>query len=428
MRFFDTKTSKKALLIHTYFFSDKDLENLKEFEHLILSSGLQDIEVIHCRLTMINSKYFIGIGKTFEIKKIIKMFDINYVFIDHKLSPVQKRNLENVFRCRVFDRIELILDIFSKRARSYEGKLQVKLAHFKNLSTRLVRGWNHLERQKGGVGLRGGPGEKQLETDRRLLSNNIKKVQEKLRKVEKQRRQKISCRNKLGISSVSLIGYTNAGKSTLFNQLSGSNVHIEDRLFSTLDPTLRSISFANGTEKILLSDTVGFIRHLPHDLIAAFKATLQEIKKSNLLLHIVNASDTRMKENIDSVNNVLKEIDAHKIPVLMVMNKIDLIHGKQKIDRDIDNLVTKVWISAKNGSGLQMLMQALIEKLPSEMAHFTLHLPIKENKLRSYFYNIKAVKKEWLENNQYIGMKIFLSVTIWNRLCKKEPILVNYLA
>ncbi|MGM1329314.1 ribosome rescue GTPase HflX, partial [Klebsiella michiganensis] len=285
----------------------------------------------------------------------------------------QERNLERLCECRVIDRTGLILDIFAQRARTHEGKLQVELAQLRHMATRLVRGWTHLERQKGGIGLRG-PGETQLETDRRLLRNRIMQILARLEKVEKQREQGRRSRAKADIPTVSLVGYTNAGKSTLFNQITEAEVYAANQLFATLDPTLRRIDVPDVGETVL-ADTVGFIRHLPHDLVAAFKATLQETRQATLLLHIIDAADVRVQENIDAVNTVLAEIEADEIPALLVMNKIDMRDDfEPRIDRDEENKPIRVWLSAQTGVGVPLLFQALTERLSGEVAQHTLRL------------------------------------------------------
>ena len=366
------------------------------------------------------------VGKAVEIAEAVKATGASVVLFDHALSPAQERNLERLCECRVIDRTGLILDIFAQRARTHEGKLQVELAQLRHLATRLVRGWTHLERQKGGIGLRG-PGETQLETDRRLLRNRIVQIQSRLERVEKQREQGRQSRIKADVPTVSLVGYTNAGKSTLFNRITEARVYAADQLFATLDPTLRRIDVADVGETVL-ADTVGFIRHLPHDLVAAFKATLQETRQATLLLHVIDAADVRVQENIEAVNTVLEEIDAHEIPTLLVMNKIDMLDDfEPRIDRDEENKPIRVWLSAQTGAGIPQLFQALTERLSGEVAQHTLRLPPQEGRLRSRFYQLQAIEKEWMEEDGSVSLQVRMPIVDWRRLCKQEPALIDYL-
>ena len=416
---------EQAVLVHIYFSQDKDMEDLQEFESLVSSAGVEALQVITGSRTAPHPNYFVGEGKAVEFAEAVKATGAAVVLFDHALSPAQERNLERLCECRVIDRTGLILDIFAQRARTHEGKLQVELAQLRHLATRLVRGWTHLERQKGGIGLRG-PGETQLETDRRLLRNRILQIQSRLEKVEKQREQGRQSRIKADVPTVSLVGYTNAGKSTLFNQITEARVYAADQLFATLDPTLRRIDVADVGETVL-ADTVGFIRHLPHDLVAAFKATLQETRQATLLLHVVDAADVRVQENIDAVDTVLEEIDAHEIPSLMVMNKIDMLDDfEPRIDRDEENKPIRVWLSAQTGVGIPQLFQALTERLSGEVAQHTLRLPPQEGRLRSRFYQLQAIEKEWMEDDGSVSLQVRLPIVDWRRLCKQEPALEDY--
>jgi len=352
------ESGERAVLVHLTLHSMQ--EDLLELKELAKSAGTDPVYVVTGSRKKPDPKYFVGKGKLEELKSIIETYEADIVLFNHPLSPSQERNLEGFLGVRVVDRNGLILDIFAQRAQTFEGKLQVELAQLQHLSTRLVRGWTHLERQKGGIGLRG-PGETQLETDRRLLGLRIKQIQQRLDKVDKQRHQGRSKRKKAEIPSVSLVGYTNAGKSTLFNKLTGAGIYVADQLFATLDPTLRNCSLPNNSE-IVLADTVGFIRHLPHELVAAFKSTLQEAAEADLLLHVIDASSDDRAETIYQVKQVLEDIKANEVRQLEVFNKIDLMTDIQpRIERDDVGNPVRVWLSAETGAGVDLLYQALAE-------------------------------------------------------------------
>lgn len=374
-------SGERAVLVHLNFFHYQQ-EDLLELKELAKSAGTNPVEVVTAGRQRPDPKYFIGTGKLDELKAIVEAQEADVVLFNHPLSPSQERNLEKFLGVRVVDRNGLILDIFAQRAQSFEGKLQVELAQLKHLSTRLVRGWTHLERQKGGIGLRG-PGETQLETDRRLLAVRIKQIQQRLEKVDKQRHQGRSQRKKAEIPTVSLVGYTNAGKSTLFNTITGAGIYVADQLFATLDPTLRSCSLPNNTD-IVLADTVGFIRHLPHELVAAFKSTLQEASEAELLLHVIDSNAPDRDVIMQQVNLVLEEIGAHKIRRLEIFNKIDLLENVQPhIDRDESGNAVRVWLSAETGLGLELLYEVLTEIFSSSKVRKRCYLEANQGDIRA---------------------------------------------
>lgn len=384
-------SGERALLVHlTLQVGQEDLNELKE---LAKSAGAEPVHVITGSRKRPDPKYFVGTGKVEEIKLEIAAHEADIVLVNHPLTPSQERNLEQALNVRVIDRNGLILDIFALRAQTFEGKLQVELAQLKHLSTRLIRGWTHLERQKGGIGMRG-PGETQLETDRRLLSNRIKQIQQRLEKVAKQRSQGRSKRKKSEVPSVSLVGYTNAGKSTLFNTLTGADIYVANQLFATLDPTLRQCSLGNGTE-VVLADTVGFIRHLPHELVAAFKSTLQEASEADLLLHVIDANAEDRDDTIFQVNQVLEDIDAHEIKQLQVFNKIDLLDNVEPhIDYDEAGKPIRVWMSAITGSGVELLFKALTELFSSTKVKRKCYLLPSQGGIRASLFNYAKIIEE----------------------------------
>ena len=385
------ESGERAILIHlTLKVGQEDLHELKE---LAKSAGADPVHVVTGSRQRPDPKYFVGKGKLEEVKSEIAFHEADLVLVNHPLSPSQERNLEQALEVRVVDRNGLILDIFALRAQTFEGKLQVELAQLRHLSTRLIRGWTHLERQKGGIGMRG-PGETQLETDRRLLSKRIKLIQRRLEKVAKQRSQGRSQRKKSEVPSVSLVGYTNAGKSTLFNTLTGADIYVADQLFATLDPTLRNCSLDNGTE-VILADTVGFIRHLPHELVAAFKSTLQEASEADLLLHVIDANAEDRDDTIFQVNQVLEDIDAHKIPQLQVFNKIDLLDNVEPhIDYDDVGKPVRVWISAEKNLGTDLLFKALAQLFSSTKVRRRCYLQPHEGGVRANLFDYANIIEE----------------------------------
>ena len=367
---------------------------LEEFAELARSAGATVVGTLAARLERPNPRYFVGTGKADELKAHRIALDADLILVNHALSPVQERNLEKLTECRVVDRTGLILDIFAQRARSHEGKLQVELAQLKHMSTRLVRGWSHLERQRGGaIGLRG-PGETQLEMDRRLLADRVKQLQKRLDKVEVQRTQARRSRERSALPVVALIGYTNAGKSTLFNAMTGAGVYVADQLFATLDPTLRRIDgLACGP--IVLADTVGFIRDLPHDLVAAFRSTLAEAREADLLLHVIDASDPERDTRVADVESVLAEIGANNLPQVLVYNKIDRLDSTvprvEHFDRDGP---LRAWTSARDGVGIDALLAAIGQALASERIHRVLELPAASGRLRARLHELGLVASE----------------------------------
>lgn len=406
-----------AILVHVDLPAEVDREDLSELQLLADSSGVKTMGVMTSSRSSPTPRYFVGSGKAEEIAEQVKLLDANIVIFNHALSPTQERNLEAVCKCRVLDRTGLILDIFAQRARTHEGKLQVELAQLRHISTRLVRGWTHLERQKGGIGLRG-PGETQLETDRRLIRGRIKNILKRLEKVQKQREQGRRARKKADIPTVSLVGYTNAGKSTLFNALTEAGVYAADQLFATLDATLRKLAVEDIGE-VILADTVGFIRHLPHDLVAAFKATLQETQEANLLLHVVDVSDEQQQNNIDQVTEVLEEIDAGDVPQLIICNKIDQVDGAEpRIDYDDNQRPIRVWVSAQQGLGIEDVLEALRQILGPQMVELTLKIPHSMGKLRGTLYRWDCVTSEDVDENGELALQVRMSSVDWQRLHK----------
>src|SRR3984885_4109748 len=386
------RDGERALLVGVGIGQPVDPHDTAEFEALAASAGAVPVALITASRPRPDPKYFVGLGKAEEIRDRAQDAKAEVVLVDQTLTPSQERNLEKLTSCRVLDRNGLILDIFSQRARSFEGKLQVELAQLSHLSTRLVRGWSHLERQKGGIGLRG-PGETQLETDRRLIAKRIRTLRGRLEKLDRQRDTGRHVRREVPVPTVALVGYTNAGKSTLFNALTGSDTYVADKLFATLDPTVRRVELGGGGE-VVLADTVGFVRALPHELIAAFRSTLQEARDADLLLHVVDASDPLRDERMVQVREVLKSIGAGEIRELVVFNKIDLTGDVPRVALGTDGIVTQAWASAASGAGLPALLEALAHAVRPNQVKRTLHLELQAAAVRSDLYKRNAVRGE----------------------------------
>jgi len=360
-------SDSQAVLVSLDFGDTDYAESTDELTQLALSARIGVAGILRGKRARPDSAFFAGTGKVDEIAALLAQTGAGLVIFNHELSPAQERNLEKKLGCRVVDRVSLILDIFAQRAQSHEGKLQVELAQLEHLATRLVRGWTHLERQKGGIGLRG-PGETQLETDRRLLGKRVKLLKDKLARHANQRQVQRRARQRANVLSVSLVGYTNAGKSTLFNSLTRAHAYAADQLFATLDTTTRRVFLPSGGA-LVLSDTVGFIRQLPHTLVAAFRATLEEAIQADLLLHVVDAASTTRDAQIAAVNAVLAEIGAAHIPQILIYNKIDLTGGEPRVERDEYGKIARVWISAGQGLGLDLARAALEEHAAAANRH-----------------------------------------------------------
>lgn len=390
MQYFDRHDGgENAILVHLDIHDLADPDDLEEFRLLVHSAGANELQIITGSRSKPHAKYFVGTGKADEIAQAVKEHEADIVIFNHNLSPSQERNLEALIKCRVLDRTGLILDIFAQRARTYEGKLQVELAQLNHLATRLVRGWTHLERQKGGIGLRG-PGETQLETDRRLLQIRVGQLKAKLAKVKQTRTQGRAKRQKSATPTISLVGYTNAGKSTLFNRLADDNIYAADQLFATLDPTLRQVAWA-GVGKVVLADTVGFVRHLPHELVESFHATLEETLEADLLLHVIDSSSPDMYEQIDAVNSVLTQIGA-TAPILLVHNKIDKTDERPIIHYHDTGTPSRVYVSAHTGAGMDKLVQAVQELLVGALSVFTLTLPHNAGALKNTLHELEVIE------------------------------------
>ncbi len=383
---------ERAILVRIGLGQAPDAEELDEFGALARSAGAIPVATITGSRRRPEPRYFVGSGKAEEIRGRAASEAADLVLVDHELSPSQERNLERLIGCRVLDRTGLILDIFARRARSAEGKLEVELAQLRHLSTRLVRGWTHLERQKGGIGLRG-PGETQLETDRRLVGKRIRTLAGKLEKLAMRRDTGRQVRKRVPVPGIALIGYTNAGKSTLFRALTGADAYVADQLFATLDPTVRRLSLPH-TPDLVVADTVGFVRDLPHELVAAFRSTLMEARDADLLLHVVDAADPERERHIEEVDELVASIGAASIPQLRVYNKVDRIKRAPELVRDAAGQPTAVWLCAATGAGVGLLRGALQEIFGQAAMRLAVVLPPAQGRLRARLYALRLVREE----------------------------------
>ncbi len=386
------KSGERAILLHASATGAPEDSEREEFTELARSAGAELVGGLVSARRSPDPRFFIGRGKVEELVALVRETDAELVICGAGLSPSQERNLERELKCRVVDRGGLILDIFAQRARSFEGKLQVELAQLKHLSTRLVRGWTHLERQKGGIGLRG-PGETQLETDRRLIAQRIRQLNERLAQVDARRTMNRQNRVNAEIPTVALVGYTNAGKSTLFNALTDAGVYVRDKLFATLDPTVRRFELPDG-ESAILADTVGFVRDLPHELVAAFRSTLQEAREADLILHLIDASDPERWQRVRQVNAVLKQLGAEAVPQIRVYNKIDKLDRPPRANRNRRGEGRAVWLSAATGEGTDLLLEAIANRLRRQRVQGMMRLRPDQGRQRARLFELGAVDKE----------------------------------
>ena len=403
---------ERAVLVHVDFRNESDREELDEFYELVDSAGAEICALITTKRQKPDPKFFVGKGKIQEIKDAVELYEADVVIVNHALSPAQERNISLELDCLVIDRVGLILDIFAQRARSHEGKLQVELAQLKRMSTRLVKGWTHLDRQAG-IGARG-PGETQLETDRRLVQVRIKQLEERIQKVRKQRELGRRSRKRSELPTITIVGYTNSGKSTLFNYMTSAGVYVEDRLFATLDSTLRRVHLPGGGP-VIFADTVGFIRHIPHDLVTAFRSTLEETSEADLLIHLVDASDPHREEKMMDVADVIAEVGAQDVPQLVVFNKIDKLDPKVAAKVDLNDLGVpeRVWISAQSGEGINLLMDAVASFFKGHFNKVSLTLDVNAGKKRAELYQLGQIISEGFDESGNSLFAMLLTQQEW---------------
>lgn len=419
------QSGEKAILLHASPGGTPDLNEREEFAELAVSAGAVIVDQLVSARQRPDSRYFIGKGKLSDVQRSVEKNCAELVISSASLSPSQERNLEKSLNCRVLDRAGLILDIFAQRARSFEGKLQVELAQLRHLSTRLVRGWTHLERQKGGIGLRG-PGETQLETDRRLVGKRIRQLNDRLVQVDSRRTMNRQNRIRAEIPTVALVGYTNAGKSTLFNALTEADVYVEDKLFATLDPTVRKLELPDGSE-VVIADTVGFVRDLPHELIAAFRSTLQEAREADLILHLIDASDPNCWQRVRQVNAVLKELDADRVPQIRVYNKIDRLDRPPRLTNNRNGQGRAVWLSAVTGEGIPLLLNAVANRLSRKKIHGVVRLQACQGRQRALLFDMGAVVSEAPADDGGWVLELELIERDFRRFVKRENLSLDIL-
>ncbi len=411
------RSGERSLLLHIGLGRPCDPDEIEEFNALAASAGAEIVADVRARIDKPNPRYFAGSGKVAEIADAAKAAGAELILVNQPLAASQERNLERELGARVLDRNGLILDIFAQRAASFEGKLQVELAQLEHLSTRLVRGWTHLERQKGGIGLRG-PGETQLETDRRLLGRRIKHLKGRLVRVERQRDVSRRERRRADAPRIALVGYTNAGKTTLFNALTGAGLKTRDQLFATLDPTVRRLPLGRA-EHALLADTVGFVRDLPHELVAAFKSTLTETRDADLLLHVIDASDPHHEDRLRQVETVLEEIGASEVDCIRVYNKVDRLSEQRRRELEAPGNA-KIWVAAKTGLNLDALVETIGGRVLGPSVARQLELGPEESRIRAKLFDWHAVRREQAHEAGGWTIDVELPASRWRELCRAE--------